>query len=75
MIRYWTIALLLTACLFSANAQILDKPVAGDFEPMTPTKFTDGIVNPAQTILNTDIPADISFNNAEGKDIYIGSVL
>ncbi|MCM8529282.1 MAG: SCO family protein [Lentisphaeraceae bacterium] len=75
MIRYWNIALLFTACLFTANAQILDKPVAGDFEPMTPTKYTDGIVNPAETILNSEIPSDILFRDSEGNEVTIGSVL
>ncbi len=74
MIRLWTIVLII-AGICSANAQLMDKPVAGDFEPMTPTKYTDGIVNPADSILNTEIPADIKFRNSEGKEIAIGSIL
>ena len=75
MIRYWTIVFVITASLFSANAQILDKPVAGDFEPMTPTKYTDGITNPSEKILNTQIPADIKFKTSDGKEISLDSVL
>jgi len=75
MIRYWYIALTFTLCLFTANAQILDKAVPGEYEPMTPVKYTDGIVNPAQKILDTEIPSDINFRNSEGVEIAIGSIL
>lgn len=74
MIRLWTIVLII-AGICSANAQIMDKPVAGDFEPMTPTKYTDGIVNPAEKILDTEIPADITFKDSEGNDIQMASIL
>ena len=75
MIRYWTIAFIITASLLSASAQILDKPAPGDFEPMTPVKYTDGITNPEEKILNTEIPGDLKFKDSEGKEITIGEIL
>lgn len=75
MIRYWTILFIVAISLPFANGQILDKPVAGDFEPMTPTKYTEGIVNPDQKILNSTIPDGIMFKDSKGENIAITSLL
>lgn len=74
MLRFWSIALIFTVCLLSANAQIMDKPVPGEYEPQTPSKYLDGIVNPTEKILNKEIPGDIKFRNSKGEEVTTGEI-
>ena len=68
-----SIALFVLLVMSSVSAQI-NKPVPGDYTPTTPEKYTEGITNPEEGILNTELPKDAVFQDSTGKTIKLGDI-
>ena len=68
-----SIALIAITFLSTLSAQIV-KPVPGDYTPGTPEKYEDGITNPAESILNTNLRLEAKFKDSQGNEIKLSEV-
>lgn len=68
-----SIALIFILTLSTVFAQISDV-VPGNYTPSTPDKYTEGITNPSESILNTFLPVDATFRDETGKEIKLGDL-